>query len=182
MPSYRRWYVPGGTYFFTVVTHHRQPILTTKTSREHLRTAILETQEKCAFEMVALVLLPDHLHCIWSLPVGDAGYSARWAKIKETFSRRFLNSGGREVLVNKSRLKHRERGVWQRRFWEHVIRDENDLIRCADYIHWNPIKHGYVDRVRDYPWSSFHRFVQTGDYEQDWGGGAEVDVSGAEWE
>ncbi len=182
MSNYRRSYVPGGTYFFTVVTQGRRPILTTNSSREHLRTSIASIQEKRPFQLFAIVLLPDHLHCIRTLPPDDDKYSTRWSRIKDSFTRGFLESGGQEARVSKSRLKHKERGVWQRRFWEHTIKDEDDLIRCTDYIHWNPVKHGYVKRVRDYPWSSFHRFVQSGDYDPDWGEGTDIDIAGAEWE
>jgi REP-associated tyrosine transposase len=182
MSQYRRWYVPGGMYFFTVVTHKRRPILTTSLGRELLRQALTAAQVKRPFEVFAIVLLPDHLHCIWTLPVGDSDYSIRWANIKESFTRNFLDHGGQEAPISRSKVRHRERGVWQRRFWEHVIQNEDELIRCADYIHWNPVKHGLVTRVRDYPWSSFHRFVESGDYTLDWGSAGVVDIPGAEWE
>jgi REP-associated tyrosine transposase len=183
MPQYRRCYVPGGMYFFTAVTHKRRPILTTPLGRKLLRAAFVATQAKRPFNVFAIVLLPDHLHCIWCLPEGDSNYSIRWASIKEAFTRAFLDQGGKEGPVSASRIRHRERGVWQRRFWEHVIQNEDELIRCVDYIHWNPVKHGLVSRVRDYPWSSFHHFVKSGDYNLDWGSGGVVeDVPGAEWE
>ena len=182
MPNYRRCYVPGGTYFFTVVTQDRLPIFRSERNRQYLRDSFTSIQEKKPFELFAIVLLPDHLHCVWTLPPGDDQYSIRWAQIKESFTRHFLCSGEIERRVSRSRLKHRERGVWQRRFWEHTIEDGDELIRCVDYIHWNPVKHGYVKRVRDYPWSSFHRFVQSGDYDLDWGNGEVIDIAGAEWE
>jgi putative transposase len=170
MPNYRRNYVPGGTYFFTVVTHQRRPLLAGEVGRRCLREAFLQEEGKLPFEVRAIVLLPDHLHSVWVLPEGDSDYSRRWRQIKEAFTRAFLGAGGQEGTRTPSRRRRRERGVWQRRFWEHTCRDEDDLQRCIDYIHWNPVKHGLVSRVRDYPRSSFHRFVQRGEYELDWGG------------
>jgi putative transposase len=167
--NYRRNYVPGGTYFFTAVTHQRRPILRAAFARRCLRAAFLEERRKRPFAVVAVVLLPDHLHTVWTLPPGDADYSVRWARIKEEFTRSFLAEGGHEAAVTTSRLRRRERAVWQRRFWEHTCKDEDDLKRCVDYLHWNPVKHGLVMRVRDYPWSSFHRFVRMGEYDLNWG-------------
>jgi len=169
MPNYRRWYIPGGTYFFTVVTFERRPFLTDETSRDLLRAAIEEERVKRPFKIIAWVLLPDHLHAVWSLPAGDARYSLRWQKIKEEFTKSFLAGGGQEGVRNRSRRAKGERAVWQRRFWEHTVEDEEDLERCVDYVHWNPVKHGLVTRVRDWPWSTFHRFVETGQYDIDWG-------------
>ena len=169
MSRYRRNYVPGGTYFFTVVSHLRCPILCSETSRRALRRAIDKTRAKMPFEIAAWVLLPDHLHCIWTLPTGDSDYPSRWQGIKEEFTRTYLSTGGLETPPSESRRRHRERGVWQRRYWEHTCGDEDDLKRCADYVHWNPKKHGLVDNVRDWPHSTFHRFVQEGEYTIDWG-------------
>jgi putative transposase len=169
MPSYRRNFVAGGTFFFTVVTHDRRPILTSQTGRSCLRGAIRTVKAKRPFDLVAIVLMPDHLHAVWTLPRGDRDFSTRWAQIKEAFTRRHLESGGSEGTTNVSRARHRERAVWQRRYWEHTCRDEDDLKRCVDYIHWNPVKHGFVERVADYPWSTFHRFAQMGEYDADWG-------------
>jgi putative transposase len=166
---YRRNYVPGGTYFFTLVTQDRQPILTSERARQCLRSAIRDVRQKRPFILFAIVVLPDHLHTVWTLPAGDSDYSLRWAQIKEGFTRGFLKSGGAEATRSASREAHRERGVWQRRFWEHTCRDEDDLKRCVDYLHWNPVKHGFVSRVEDYAWSSFRRFVRLGEYDLDWG-------------
>ena len=116
-----------------------------------------------------MVLLPDHLHTIWTLPRGDADYSSRWRRIKAEFTDAYLAAGGRELPVSPSRKKRGERGIWQRRFWEHVVRDEDDLKRCVDYCHWNPRKHGLVERVRDWEYSTFHQFVERGEYDLDWG-------------
>jgi putative transposase len=169
MPDYRRYYVPGGTYFFTLVTQDRRPILTAELGRAALRHAIENQKSKRPFEIVAFVLLPDHLHTVWTLPAGDSDYSLRWGQIKESFTRRYLECGGTEARRSMSRTVHRERAIWQRRFWEHTCRDEDDLKRLVDYIHWNPCKHGLASHVKEYPWSSFHRFVRLGEYDEDWG-------------
>jgi putative transposase len=169
MPHYRRNYVPGGTYFFTVVTYRRRRMLVDELARRCLRDAITEIRGKWPFEQVAFVLLPDHLHAVWTLPPGDDRYSLRWRRIKEDFTRRYLKAGGTELPQTDSRIAHGHRGVWHKRFWEHTVRDEDDLKHCADYVHFNPVKHGLVARVADWPWSSFHRFVELGEYDPTWG-------------
>jgi putative transposase len=169
MPDYRRWYVPGGTFFFTVVTCERRPILVDEFSRMALRNAIEKVRRELAFQITAIVLLPDHVHAIWTLPPNDSNYPLRWKRIKELFSRAYLEAGGVEVPVNASREHKGERGIWQRRYWEHTIEDEDDLKGCVDYVHWNPKKHRYVTNICDWRWSSFHRFVQAGEYTLQWG-------------
>jgi putative transposase len=169
MSWYRRNYVPGGTYFFTVVTACRRPLFLDEANRELLSQALKKIRAKLPFQTVAMVLLPDHLHAVWTLPAGDARYPRRWRQIKERFTVDFLDAGGREGPRSSSRIRHRERAVWQRRYWEHTVRDEDDLKRCVDYIHWNPKKHRLVQNVVDYPWSTFHRFVELGEYTIDWG-------------
>jgi putative transposase len=170
MPNYRRNLLPGGTYFFTCVTHHRRPILTTELGRKILRAAVIKVGKDHPFNLFATVLLPDHWHSVWILPPGDDRYSLRWMRIKEEFTRQWIDGGGTESEQSDARKKHRQRGVWQSRFWEHTVRDEADLQRCVDYIHWNPRKHQLVQRVRDWKWSSFHRFAEAGQYDIDWGG------------
>ena len=183
MPTYRRNFVPGGTYFFTVVTHRREPFLTTPLARSCLRLAMEEEGAARPFEQVAVVLLPDHLHAIWTLPHGDVRYPTRWKRIKERFTDAYLEGGGREGERTASMRKRGERGIWQRRFWEHTVRDEDDLERCMNYVHWNPVKHGLVSRTADYEWSSFRRWVKNGEYDEHWGAGEiPEDVPGAEWE
>jgi putative transposase len=169
MPDYRRWFVEGGTYFFTVVSYQRRRFLTDDTPRQYLRNAIKTVQGNFPFEVIAIVLLPDHVHAVWTLPHGDSNFPTRWRRIKEEFTESYLAAGGVELPVSESRRNKGERGIWQRRYWEHTVRDEDDLKRCVDYIHWNPKKHGNVTRVRDWPYSTFHRFVEQGEYEIDWG-------------
>src|SRR3989304_5863907 len=171
MSDYRRHYLPSGTLFFTAVTHHRRPILWAAMARRCLREALETVRADWSIELVAIVLLPEHLHTVWTLPPGDARYPIRWKRIKEEFTRRYLKAGGEEIMPSRSRLRHAERGIWQRRYWEHAVRDEEDLKRCVDYVHWNPKKHGHLANVRDWRWSSFHRFVRLGEYTAGWGAG-----------
>jgi putative transposase len=170
MSDYRRYYVKGGTFYFTVVTYSRQPILTTDQGRLFLRQAIQQVRDTRPFELVANVLLPDHWHLVMQLPPGDTKYSLRMKRIKEEFTTRWLEEGLPESQVTAAQQHKGERGIWQPRFWEHTILDEEDLERCVDYIHWNPRKHNLVARVRDWPWSTFHQFVELGHYSIDWGG------------
>jgi putative transposase len=165
MTSYRRNFVPGGSFFFTANLADRRLSLLTDHIDE-LRAAFRETRQRHPFTTDAIVVLPDHLHVVWTLPDGDADFARRWRLIKSTFSRS-LPSG---EAVSTSRLTKAERGIWQRRFWEHTIRDEGDFSRHIDYVHINPLKHGLVTRVRDWPYSSFHRMVRLGVYPEDWAG------------
>src|SRR5690606_4130511 len=158
MPNYCRAWVKGGTYFFTVnLLDRRQSLLVDELGA--LRAAFREARAARPFDMLAAVILPDHLHCLWTLPADDGDNGARWRHVKSAFSRSLPPVEPRDP-VRKARA---ERGIWQRRYWEHVIRDERDLAAHVDYIHFNPVKHGYVDRARDWPWSSFHRWVHRGD-------------------
>ncbi|HOC65156.1 MAG: transposase [Sedimentisphaerales bacterium] len=168
MPNYIRRYKPGGTFFFTVVTHGRRRLFGTDRARSLLHEAVLAVKRERPFELVATVLLPDHWHCVWTLPEGDFDYSKRWGIIKSRFSRQWLAVGGQDVPVSAARVQHRERGVWQKRFWEHKIRDERDFIRHVNYIHYNPVKHGLVRCPHDWPYSSFQRWVNEGYYAEDW--------------
>jgi putative transposase len=173
MPEYRRSFIPGGTYFFTLVTFDRAPFLTQPEAREILHFAWETVKERFPFTTEAVCLLPDHLHCIWSLPEGDTNYSIRIKEIKRLFTFRYREYIGSQDLLNDSRIVRAEAPVWQRRFWEHTIRDERDYHQHLDYIHYNPVKHGLVQKVADWPWSSFQRFVRMGWYEPHWGGEAE---------
>ena len=170
MTNYRRNFVPGGSYFFTVNLADRRLRLLT----EHialLRTAFSYAQTRHPFEIVAAVILPDHLHAIWNLPEGDADFALRWRLIKSAFSRGLPN----DEEISASRTHKAERGIWQRRYWEHTLRDENDFARHVDYIHFNPVKHGHVGRVADWPFSTFHRMVRAGLYPPDWAGDSRDD-------
>ena len=168
MPNYRRVYIPGGTFFFTVVTENRAPFLCDDRARAILRTSIENCRHKWPMTIDAIVLLPDHLHTIWTLPTDDSDYCRRWAWIKKEFTKAWLASHGKEQSRSDSRLRNRRRGVWQRRFWEHAIRNDDDLINHVEYIHYNPIKHGLVKCPHNWPYSSFHRYVAQGVYPQDW--------------
>ena len=168
MPNYRRAHVPGGTFFFTVVTHRRRPLFEDRMNRSLLGDAFRECQRDWPFEINALVLLPDHLHAIWTLPPGDTNYSGRWSVIKTKFTKTFLAAGGVELGVSKGKRNEGRRGVWQRRYWEHTIEDEDDFEAHFDYVHYNPVKHGYVTCPRDWGPSSFHRWVKKGVYPIDW--------------
>jgi len=175
MPNYKRLKSCGSTYFFTVVTHQRRPIFYIPECIEHLRSSIIETRRSYPFLIEAWVLLPEHMHCIWTLPDAEFDYSRRWGLIKQGFTKRT-----RGLLPDQtnslSRIKHREASVWQRRFWEHQIRDEKDFNNHFDYIHFNPVKHGHVKRVQDWPFSTFHRSVKEGIYPVDWAGGGLDDL------
>jgi putative transposase len=171
MPKFRRYFVPGATYFFTVVTYNRVPIFRTEQARVLLGTKLRQCQAERPFRMPAVVLLPDHLHALWSLPEGDDEYPARWGRIKKEFTTEWLAHGGRQRVVTAAQARQRRRGVWQPRYWEHTIRDEDDFARHFDYIHYNPVKHGLVSRPRDWPYSSFSRWVEMGVYPPNWGEG-----------
>ena len=163
MSEYRRLRVPGGMYFFTVNLLDRGSSLLT----EHigaLRDAIRVAKASRPFHIDAWVVLPDHMHCVWTLPGGDVDYSTRWKNIKREFS----SSLPKIETISTSRIARGERGIWQRRFWEHTIRDDDDYAAHIDYIHINPFKHGLVQQVSYWPYSSFHRFVARGIYPRDW--------------
>ncbi len=169
MPRYIRAFIPGGTFFFTLALLERDSSLLTE-HIDALRSAFAEERSKRPFTINAIVVLPDHLHCIWTLPEGDSDFSTRWHGIKWRFSRA-IPPGER---LSPRRIRKGERGIWQRRFWEHAIRDETDFARHADYIHYNPVKHCLVQRPADWPYSSFHRFVAAGKYPADWAASADV--------
>ena len=175
MPNYRRVRIAGGSYFFTVNLLERRRTLLTNHIAD-LRAVFRAVRQKHPFHIDAIVVLPDHLHCIWTLPEGDVDYSTRWQLIKAGFARRIV-AGER---LSPRRQAKGERGIWQRRFWEYVIRDERDFAAHADYIHYNPVKHGYVGRVSDWPYSSFRKYVGTGIYPMAWA--ASPDVCDLEFE
>ena len=159
----------GGVFFFTVVTFDRRPILTTDLGVSCLREAWRSTRETMPFETEAVCVLPDHLHTIWSRPDDETDYSTRWRKLKGVFTRSFRKLGGVGSPRGPSRRRTGEAAVWQRRFWEHRIRDTEDFRHHVDYTHFNPVKHGLVTSVADWEWSSFHEHVANGWIEADWG-------------
>jgi putative transposase len=161
--GYRRNFVPGGTFFFTVALADRRSTLLT-TSVAELRMAFHTVRGERPFDIDAIVILPDHLHTVWTLPDGDADFPLRWRRIKTVFTRTVMASG--------ARFKPRDGGgriLWQRRFWEHTIRDAADFSRHVDYVHYNAVEHGYVANTLDWPHSSLHRFVRNGILPADWG-------------
>ncbi len=168
MPEYRRRFVAGGTFFFTVVTNFRRPILTDRATLKSLRCAFDQTRAAHPFNVDAMVVLPDHLHCLWTLPPDDADFATRWRLIKTRFTRAYLKTGGLETGRSGSRRRQSERGVWQRRFWEHTVRDEPEFEAFANYIHFNPVKHGHASCPHAWAHSTFHRFVRDGFYATDW--------------
>ena len=165
MVGYRRNRIPGARYFFTVTLLDRASRMLVERIAD-LREVFGAVRAQRPFIMDAVVILPDHLHCVWTLPPNDADYALRWREIKSRFSRR-VPVGERR---SKGRMNKGERGRWQRRYWEHTLRDDRDVERHVDYIHYNPVKHGYVTRVAEWPYSSFHRFVRKGVYPADWTG------------
>ena len=172
MPNYHRAWQPGGTYFFTVNLHQRDGNDLLLRHIALLRQVVREVRHRFPFVIHAWVVLPEHLHCILELPEGEWDFAVRWRLIKMHFSK---GIPAHEPL-NASRMKRGERGVWQRRYWEHWIRDEDDYRAHMDYVHINPLKHGLVARVGDWPYSTFHRLVEEGVYPADWAGGFEDNV------
>ena len=169
MPDYRRYRIPGGCYFFTVNLLERHPNSLLVRHVDLLRETVREVRQRRPFHIDGWVVLPDHLHCIWTLPTEDTDFTTRSRLIKAGFAKRLPKTERRsEVRVNRG-----ERGIWQRRFWEHAIRDEWDYASHMDYLHFNPVKHGHVGRVADWPYSSFTRCVERGLYPHDW---AEVGI------
>ncbi|MEW6250352.1 MAG: transposase [Planctomycetota bacterium] len=225
MPTYVRWREPGATYFFTVVTAERRPILVTDAARRLLHAAFAATRAERPFAMPVSVLMPDHLHCIWQLPEDDDDFPLRWRLIKTRFTRAFLagtvgqiasvrdlpshghgtrdlppgtahtpttcpipaglspasppclpsgSTEPREASLTENQRRQGRRGVWQSRYWEHRIRDEQDYVQHRDYIHLNPVKHGYVRTPEEWPWSSVHEHLRRGDLAADWASFAHI--------
>jgi putative transposase len=170
--QYRRARVKGGTYFFTVITFKRKKILTVPENVALFRESLRYVKNRHPFSIEAIVLLPDHLHCIWTLPEGDSDFSTKWRLIKGHFSRKCKDKYKHSQSI--TRIRKKEQAVWQRRFWEHLIRNEEDLLNHLDYIHYNPVKHGLAEAPKDWAYSSFHHFVREGKYTQMWGAGNEV--------
>jgi putative transposase len=174
MPDYRRAWYPGGTYFFTVnlLQHLGNNLLVRHIAG--LRESVRMVRQRHPFHIHGWVVLPEHLHCVMELPPCDANFATRWRLIKMGFSKSLPPT----EWVSRVRAARGERGIWQRRYWEHLIRDETDFRAHMDYLHFNPVKHGWVDRVVDWPFSTFHRCVMDGIYAADWAGGFPVEGVG----
>ncbi len=157
--QYRRSRVPGGTYFFTVVTQHRKPLLLKPVVHQRLKSAIATIKARHPFHIRGWCLLPDHMHFVWTLPPGDHDFALRWRLIKHNVST------GTAI----------PRGLWQKRYWEHQVKSEKDFENHLDYLHYNPVKHGYVEKASDWQHSSFHYYVKKGAYPENWGYHAETD-------
>jgi putative transposase len=170
MPDYRRYRVPSGTYFLTINLLKRRSDLLVR-HIDTLREAVRRTRRERPFHIDALVVLPEHMHCVITLPEGDDDFSNRIKAIKIRFVRAIPATERR----SRTRVARGERGIWQRRFWEHAIRSDADYARHIDYVHFNPVKHGHVTFVRDWPYSTFHRHMRADLYPPDWGIG---DVDG----
>lgn len=169
MPNYRRVWIKGSTLFITIVTYNRMPILVNPLSREILSFAWKDVAKRYPFTTDAICLLPNHIHAQITLPEYDCDYSMRIREIKRLYTKRYIENIGEKIDRNLSHIHKKEASIWQRRFWEHTIRDEQDYQNHIDYIHYNPVKHGLVDNVSLWQWSSFHRYVKLGIYEADWG-------------
>jgi putative transposase len=168
MREYIRMDAPGGTFFFTLVTFERRPILAGPERVVALRAAFRSVRAAHPFELLGAVVLPDHVHLVIELPPHDADFSTRIALIKRYFTHALTPAEIGEPSPSSSRRRRRERSIWQRRFWEHTIRDERDLEAHMDYIHYNPVKHGHAGCPHAWPWSSFARWVRAGRYPPDW--------------
>ncbi|VEP13581.1 transposase [Hyella patelloides LEGE 07179] len=169
MPNYCRVYIPGGTYFLTLVTYRRRPLFKNSSNINLLRSSIAKVKAKKPFKIIAAVVLPEHIHFVWQLPPNDSDYSQRISRLKVLFTRAFKLNQISNIQISESRRKHRESDVWQRRFWEHLIRDETDLQQHLDYVHYNPVKHGLVSCPHLWEYSSFSTWIKKGRYSQDWG-------------
>ena len=175
MPNYRRNRVPGGTYFFTVNLLDRRSARLTE-GIVLLREAIRTTPARTPFHIDAWVVLSDHMHCIWTLPDGDVDFAGRWRSIKTAFSKAMRKTERRSRVM----LHRGERGLWQRRYWEHTIRDDRDYEAHVDYVHFNPVRHGLVQMPADWRFSSFHRWVAKGLYPPGWMGSDDEPTEAAE--
>lgn len=174
MPNYRRPKIPGGTYFITQVTYQRQPWLCDNLARYALRKAIIQVRQKHPFKIDAFVLLPNHFHCLLTLPPNEPDLSIRIRLIKTYVTRYYGHRLSRQLNRSQSRRKRKERDLWQRRFWEHLIRDETDFSKHCDYIHHNPVHHCLCSAPVDWQFSSIHRFIAKGLYPKNWG---DVDIN-----
>lgn len=174
MSNYIRAKIAGGYYFFTVVTYRRRPILCDEPIRTALKNAIKQTQSQYPFEMIAIVLLPDHLHCIWKMPDDDYNYGKRWGIIKSLVSKQCREYHAPQQEMSYDRYSKNHSGIWQNRFYEHFIRNEWDFNNHLNYIHYNPVKHGLVARPKDWQFSTFYKYVKLGFYDENWGDDVQI--------
>jgi len=166
---YRRAFIPGGSFFFTLVTEKRHPVFASADAVGVLQEAFRTVRAARPFELDAIVVLPDHLHCIWTLPCGDVDFPTRWRLIKTWFTKHCDPT--LRPVPSGVQMKRQEQALWQHRYWEHMLRDERDFERHVEYIHYNPVKHGYAASPLDWPYSSFRRYVEAGLYDAEWGQG-----------
>ena len=164
---YRRVFIPGASYFFTLITHKRAQLFCDASNVDRWRRAVEKVRRARPFVVEAEVVMPDHLHVIWSMPQADCDYATRIRLIKSAFTKDLAGFGG--ATASESRASKGERGVWQRRYWEHTIRDERDFQAHLDYIHINPVKHGVVARPGDWPHSTYRIWQERGAYDAHWG-------------
>jgi putative transposase len=176
MPDYLRIKIEGGTYFFTLVTYQRKPLFLQETAIELFLESLNHVRTYHPFSALAHCILPDHVHLLWEMPINDANYSVRIGEIKKRFSKRFITQFENPFLVTTTQKMRGETGIWQRRFWEHFIRDEEDLKQHIDYIHYNPVKHGLVNKANEWSASSFFDYVKAGYYNDDWGQGIPIEI------
>jgi putative transposase len=171
MSNYRRVNIQGGTYFFTIVTNQRKHLFLNDIAIDLFLEALFHVKNYHPFFNLAYCILPDHIHFLWEMPFNDANYSIQIGEIKKRFSKHYIAEYGMPNIISQSQRNRGETGIWQRRFWEHYIRDEDDLKRHINYIHYNPVNHGLVDRVNEWSASSFFDYVDQGYYDFDWGQG-----------
>ena len=176
---YRRAFVPGGSFFFTLVMQGRRPVFASAETVDVLREAFRSVRSTRPFELEAMVVLPDHLHCIWSLPKDDADFATRWRLLKTWFTKHC--DPALRLVPDRARAARNEQALWQHRYWEHMLRDEIDFARHVEYIHFNPVKHGLVASAMDWPYSSFRQYVEAGVYPPDCGQGM-IDIDGVGYE
>jgi putative transposase len=169
MPNFRRVRIKGGTYFFTLVTNQRKCLFLLDRANDLFLEALQYVRSHHHFSILAYCILPDHIHMLWKMPINDADYSLRIGEIKKRFSKNYIIEFGNPHTLSSTQQKRGETGIWQKRFWEHYIRNEEDLNRHIDYIHYNPIKHGLVNQIKDWSASSFFDYVNQGYYDSDWG-------------
>ncbi len=182
MSNYRRPDISGGTYFITQVTYQRQPWLCSDTGRIGLRAAFNHVRKNYPFSIDAFVLLPDHFHALWTLPEGDRNLSMRMLLIKRFVTKYYGHQLGLDVDITRSRQKRKEGNLWQRRFWEHLIRDDVDFANHCDYIHYNPVRHQLCESPQQWAFSSIHRLIEQNIYPLDWGSNGEVQLSSDIWD